>query len=103
MDNLQVFAEATGDNIYDREDGEWIFDIEKTEKSIDDFKDEFKSWLEQDSTQSGNLEGMSWVSFLGRKQGDHVRILFTAIDMGDHRLIIRGCALSDYVIDKYID
>lgn len=97
MSNLQVFAAATHNELFDADynGGEWMVEFVETQETLEQFEESSKLWNERSSMTSGTIGGFpfrAWKSAQAAK--GHARQSMSVVDLGDVRIALPGTNLA---------
>ena len=101
MSNLQAFAAATNNELFDadlKKDGTpygWMVEFVETQETLEQFEESSKHWNERSAMLSGTIAGFpcrAWKNAqAGKGQG---RQSMSVIDLGDVRIALPGTNLA---------
>ncbi len=102
MTNLEKFAAATNNELFDpepgwSEDGDWMVECAETHESLDDFVTASKNWREHTAAKHGEIAGFKFVAWaqVQAMKGQQRRAL-SVVDLGDLRYAL-AADLTKYV------
>jgi hypothetical protein len=90
QDILEKLDKASHSEIYDCEDGDFVYETAETSDSIDHFKENSISWNEKGRFFTGSLGEFAYIGWeqVQTKRGE-MRNPITIIDLGEKRIAFR--------------
>mgnify|MGYP003646410390 FL=1 len=87
---LLQLDELTNSEIYDSQDGDYVYETVETRDTLDDFKTNCGKWAECEKPFKGSLGEFSYIGWsnVQARKGD-MRNPITIIDLGSARISIR--------------
>lgn len=97
--NLQVFAAATNNELFDPDyrDGEWMVEAVETAETLAHFEAAATNWNERSAMRAGEIAGFPFRSWkVAQPVKGNVRQAMSVVDLGDRRIALPGTDLAAY-------
>ena len=91
-EKLTAFSEATGNELYDNDEGfkEWMIEAVETQETIEDFKVARADWNERGIFQAeGEIAGLPFITWTRcQAMKGQARRDVSVVDFGDRRIVL---------------
>jgi len=99
MNNLQAFAEATRNELFDADynGGEWMIEAVQTAETLADWEESSRKWNERTAMKSGEIAGLPFRAWSRAQPLKGMpRDSISVVDFGDYRFVLHGTDLTNF-------
>ncbi len=99
MDNLNKFAAATNNELFDADynNGEWMVNFVETQETLEQFEQGSANWNESSVLKTGEIAGFPFRAWKNTQaQKGQPRQAMSIIDLGDRRIALPGTDLTNF-------
>lgn len=95
--NLQKFAEATNNELFDTDlrFQEWMVEFVETHETLEQFEESSKGWNERTAMKTGEIAGFKFCAWkIAQAVKGQPRKSMSVVDLGDIRIALPGTDLT---------